>query len=138
LRTTHRKEIAEGRVIFHGPVKYQDVRRYISACDIGIVPLPDIPDWRSQCPLNLLECLAMGKVVVATDIPANREVASESKAVVYAASSNPKDIAKAIMYAFDNRSRLDEWGIDGRAIMEKKYDWTIIARDLDRYLSSRC
>src|SRR5208282_2967308 len=95
LRTTHRKEIAEGRVIFHGPVKYQDVRRYISACDVGIVPLPDIPDWRSQCPLNLLECLAMSKVVIATDIPANRDVAGDSKCVAYTLSADAHGIANA-------------------------------------------
>jgi glycosyltransferase involved in cell wall biosynthesis len=136
LKAASQKEISEGRVLFHLPVEYQKVPQYISACDVGLVPLPDIPDWRYQCALNLLECLATGKVVVATDIPANREVADESKAVVYA-EPNAEGIAKAVMYAFDNRDRLAEWGAFGRELIEEEYEWKIIARKLDRYLSRR-
>jgi glycosyltransferase involved in cell wall biosynthesis len=68
LKRVSKEEIPEGRVIFHGPVDYREVPRHISGCDIGIVPLPDLSDWRYQCLLNLLECLAMAKVVVATGI----------------------------------------------------------------------
>jgi glycosyltransferase involved in cell wall biosynthesis len=131
-----RKEIEEGRIIFHDPVDYEQIPHYISMCDIGIVPLPDIPEWRCQCPLNLLECLSMGKVVVATNIPANREVAGESKCVIYAANAEPREFAKAIAYAFDNRNMLHTWGAYCRTIVEKRYAWTQVARNLDRYLST--
>ncbi|MGD0423865.1 MAG: glycosyltransferase [Candidatus Bathyarchaeia archaeon] len=137
LRELSHKVNAEQRVIFHGPVEYSKVPEFIAACDVGIVPLPDLADWKSQCPLNLLECLAMSKVVVATDIPANREVTGDSRAVIYAASADPKEIAKAMMFAFDNRHMLVEWGAAGRTIVEERYDWKRIAHNFDQYLSSR-
>lgn len=137
LMAAGQKEINEGRVIFHGPVDYQEVPQYISACDIEIVPLPDIPDWRSQSPLNLLECLAMGKVAVATDVPCNREIAGNSPCVIYVASADSEEIAKAIMHAFDERDMLDKWGAYGRAMIRERYDWAEVARSLNLYLSSR-
>jgi glycosyltransferase involved in cell wall biosynthesis len=136
LKESSRREVAEGRLVFHGPVDYRKVSEYISASDVGIVPLPDIPDWRSQCPLNLLECLAAEKVVVATDIPANRNVGGDSKSVIYA-KPDEEGIAKAIMYAFDNKDSLKEWGARGRALVKEEFDWPIIARNLDRYLATR-
>lgn len=135
LKSTSREKAAKGRVIFHEPVDFSRVPSYLSACDIGIIPLPNLPDWRNQCPLNLLECLSMGKVVIATDIPANREVAGKSKCVIYAASSDSKSITRAIIHAFDNRNKLGEWGATGRALMEEKYEWSKVAQSLERYLS---
>ena len=106
-------------------------------CDVGIVPLPDLPDWRSQCPLNLLEYLAMGKVVIATDIPANRKVIGKSKCGIYVSSADPREIAKAIMYAYDNKDELKEWGSYGRAIINAKYSWKKVAEDFENYLLER-
>jgi glycosyltransferase involved in cell wall biosynthesis len=136
VKAASQKWIKEGRVIFHKPVEYMKMPDYISACDIGIVPLPDLPEWRIQCPLNLLECLAMAKAVVATDIPANKEVTTENRSVIYASSADAEGIAKAIRYAFDNRNMLNEWGTDGRLLIERQFNWNVIARRLDQYLSN--
>jgi glycosyltransferase involved in cell wall biosynthesis len=137
LKKVAQQEILEGRVIFHEAVDYHEVPQYISACDIGIVPYPDVPDWRYCCALGLLECLAMEKVVVATDIPSNRAVSAGSKCVIYAGSTDADGIARAIMNAFDNREMLAKWGASGRAVVKERYAWAIVARDLDRYLSAR-
>ncbi|MCX6648711.1 MAG: glycosyltransferase [Candidatus Bathyarchaeota archaeon] len=122
-------------VIAHDVVPYSEVPRFISLCDVGIVPLPDEPDWRYQCPLNLLEYLSMKKVVIATDIPANRDVLGECRCGIYTSSTNPKGIAKAIEYASENRKLLEDWGIYGRMLMEEKYSWMKVAEDFEDYLS---
>lgn len=129
-----RRNKLQDRVIIHAPVDYVNVPRYIAICDVGIVPLPDIRDWRHQCPLKLIEYLAMEKTVIATDIPANREVIGMDKSGIYVASADPEKIAKAIAYVYDNRGRLKEWGSSGRTIVTKKYDWKKVAENLERYL----
>lgn len=121
-------------VITHDKVRYEDVPQYISLCDVGLVPLPDLPIWRHQCPLKLLEYLAMGKVVIATDIPANREVIGKSKCGIYISSANPREIAKAIIYAHDNKEKLKEWGSYGRTIINEKYSWKKVAEEFENYL----
>lgn len=130
------KNKLEDNVIIHDPVDYRDVPKYIAMSDVGVVVLPDIPDWRNQCPLKLLEYLAMKKPVILTDIAANREIVGDSKCAIYVPSCNPSKIADALEYAFDNRDRLKEWGEYGRAIVIKKYSWDKVVDDREEHLLS--
>jgi len=137
LRRLLREKGIQDRVVIRGPVDYEDVPEHIAMCDVGIVPLPDVPDWRNQCPLNLLEYLSMGKVVIVTDIPANRGIVGKSRCCIYVSSADPHQIAKAIMYAYDNRKVLKERGFCGRRIVEEEYDWNKVAEDFESHLLNR-
>jgi glycosyltransferase involved in cell wall biosynthesis len=121
-------------VIFRGKVPYADVPKYIAMSDLPIVPLPNSSNWRNQSPLKLLEYLAMEKVVVLTDIPAHREILGKSKNGIYISSTDPKEIAEAIAYAYRNRENLSKWGTFGRAIIQDRYTWEKIAKEFKNYL----
>lgn len=123
-------------IVIHNSVKYTEVPKYIAIADICIVPLPNNKYWRFQCPLNLLEYLAMGKMTIATDIPANRLVIGEQKCVIYLSSVEPIEIAEAIEYAYRNKEKLKEWGSTGRKLIEENYTWEKVAKDLQNYLIS--
>ena len=126
----------EDNVMIHAPVEHSEVPNYIAMCNIGIVPLPDHPYWRTQSPLKLLEYLAMGKVVVMTSIPAHQTVVGNKKCGIYITSTEPAEIAESILYAFHNREKLASWGKTGRRIVEEGYTWDKIAADLESYLLS--
>ena len=128
------EESVVDRVLMHEAVAYDEVPKYIAACNVGIVPLPDLPVWRNQSPLKLLEYMAMKKVVIATDIPANREVIGKSKCGIYISSADPEEIADAITLAYQYKNKLDEWGAAGRAIVVERYAWEKIAQELEGYL----
>lgn len=134
MKNLIQKSGIQDRVIIHDTVSYVDVPKYIAICDLGIVALPDLPQWRRQCPLKLLEYLAMKKAVIATDIPANREVMGRSKCGIYTSSADPMEIAKAITYAYNNKEKLNKWGSYGRPIVEERYNWRKVAEDLENYL----
>lgn len=123
-------------VIIQGSVEHAVVPKFIAMCDLGIVPLPDHPYWRTQCPLKLLEYLAMRKVVVMTSIPAHQSVVGEERCGIYISSVNPAEIAKSVMYAYNNREKLRAWGTSGRKIIEENYSWDKIAADLESCLLS--
>jgi len=122
-------------VIFHDSVPYNEIPKFVAMSNVGIIPLPNLPMWRNQCPLKLLEYLAMEKVVIATDIPANREIIGKSRCGIYISSTDPNEIASALIYAYNNRKMMEEWGRHGRIIVEKNYSWGKVADDLDTYLS---
>jgi len=136
LRRLIQEKGIQDRVFIHGPVDHGDVPEYIAMCDVGILALPDLPIWRHQCPLKLLEYLAMRKVAIVTDIPANRKVIGNSKCGIYASSAEPRDIAKAIMFAYDNAEKLKKWGSYGRKIVEEKYAWKKVAEDFESCLTN--
>jgi glycosyltransferase involved in cell wall biosynthesis len=126
----------QDNVIIHDPVDYAEVPKYIAMCDVGIVPLPNLSYWRVQCPLKLLEYLAMKKVVILTDIPAHRFVIGSEICGIYTKLSDPIEIANSIEYAYNNRKYLVSWGSVGRRIVEEKYTWAKVAKDLEQYLLS--
>jgi len=125
----------QDKVIIHDSVEYDEVPKYIAMCDVGIVPLPDLPDWRHQCPLKLLEYFSMEKVAIVSDIPAHRQVAGRSACGIYLRGTSPGEIAMAIRYALENKSLLGEWGSCGRTIVNEKYNWDKVAEDLEDYLA---
>jgi starch synthase len=138
LKHVVQKEGLQEHVIIHDPVDYTEVPKFIEMSDVCIVPLPDHPYWRFQCPLKLLEYLAMEKVVILTDIPAHRAVIGEAKCGVYLSSVNPMEIAKAIEYVYLNKDSLKEWGKIGREIVKREYTWEKVAGNLENYLLSIC
>jgi len=136
LKELIQKERLQDNIIIHDPVGYVEVPKYISISDVCIVPLPNHPYWRFQCPLKLLEHLAMKKVVIATNIPAHRSVIGREKCGIYISSIEPAEIAKAIAYTYENREKLAEWGASGRTIIEEKYRWEKVAENLESYMLS--
>mgnify|MGYP001088128620 CR=1 FL=1 len=134
MRRIIQKNGLQDKVIIHGAVDYVEVPKYIAMCDVGIVPLPDLPQWRHQCPLKLLEYLAMKKVGIITNIPCHREIVGNKKCGIYIPSTNPAEIARSMAYAYDNKERLKKWGASGRVIVDSKYNWEKAAEDLENYL----
>jgi glycosyltransferase involved in cell wall biosynthesis len=126
----------EENVVIHDRVAQMEVPKFIQMCDVCIVPLPYHPYWRFQCPVKLLEYLAMKKVIIATDIPAHRAITGEEKCVIYISSIKPTDIARSIEYAYNNKEKLEEWGKCGRAVIIEKYTLEKVAKDLSDYLLS--
>jgi glycosyltransferase involved in cell wall biosynthesis len=123
-------------VLIQKRVPYEIVPRLIAMCDIGIVPLSDSPKWRNQSPLKLLEYLSMGKPVIVTDILAHRNILADDKSGIYINSIEPSEIAKAISYAYENRCRLNKWGLSGRKIVESSYSWDKVAFDFEAFLKN--
>lgn len=136
LRDLIRSEGLQQNVIIHDPVDYGKVPKYIGMSDVCLCPLPNHPFWRYQCPLKLLEYLAMEKVVILTDIPAHRSIMSKEKCGIYVSSTKPVEIEESIMYAYNNKENLKEWGKIGRKIIEKKYSWEKVAKNFESHLIS--
>lgn len=119
-------------VLLHDPVSYQSVPKFIGLSDVGIVPLPNTADWRFQNALNLLEYMAMEKVVLATDVSANRVVVHNDPCCIYIPEAKPEYIAKTIEFAYKNKEKLEEWGKSGRRIILNKYTWDKIAERIEK------
>ncbi|MCK4434654.1 glycosyltransferase, partial [Candidatus Bathyarchaeota archaeon] len=90
--------------------------------------------WRYQQPLKLLEYMAMGKPIIAVDSPAHRFVAGGNRNVVYVRNLNPNELAKAMVYAYENREKLKDWGRAGQQVIAEKYVWKKVNEDLISYL----
>ena len=57
-----------------GLVPHEEIPDLLAAADVALSPLPDIESYRISFPGKLLEYMAAGAVVVASDLPAHRKL----------------------------------------------------------------
>jgi glycosyltransferase involved in cell wall biosynthesis len=117
------------------PVDIEKIPVYIQYCDVGIIPLP--PDnewWHVSVPLKTLEYLAMGKPIIATNIPFHQKIFNLCNCGILLNSNKPNEIAEAINLLYQNKEKLYDMGKKGKEIVEKYYSWESKATELEVYL----
>jgi glycosyltransferase involved in cell wall biosynthesis len=131
-----KKEEELANVILHEPVPYEVVPEFIAMADIGIVPLPDMAIWRNQCPLKLLEYMAMEKPVIVTDIKCHREILQDDSCAIYLDSHEEKKIVDGILKAYSQRNYLEKCAHLNRRKIDEKYNWKMSAVIMEDHLYS--
>jgi glycosyltransferase involved in cell wall biosynthesis len=128
-------------VIFLPPVSYEKVPKYIYAADACIVPLPDKPWWKNQCPTKLVESLAVGRPVIVTDLPGHRWIAGLStdckKAIVLAKSAEPEQLASTIIYLIRNFSYILNHARRARYFIINYFSASSITKRIMSYVKKR-
>ena len=124
----------EKRVHFLPVIPYSEVPTYISYCNCAIMAYPNMEYWNNNNPIKLFEYLAMGKVVICTDMWTFRNVAEDKKCLYYIKQNDPETIAKAINYCYENKEYLDEWGKEGIGIVKESFTWHKQSENLLRFI----
>jgi glycosyltransferase involved in cell wall biosynthesis len=94
----------------------QDVAELLAACDMVV-----LPSLREGLSIALLEAMAAGKTIVATDIGSHREVAAQAEMAVLVPPADPKALSQAILkLAGDPAARL-RLGAAARDLFERSY-----------------
>jgi glycosyltransferase involved in cell wall biosynthesis len=119
--------VSEGLVEYLGET--DDVRPFIEHADCAV-----LPSYREGTPRTLLEAAAMGRPLVATDVPGCREVLEDGVTGLLCRVRDPEDLAAKLRrvteMAPEERARM---GLAGRTKMEREFDQRIVIR---RYLEA--
>ena len=118
------------KVLFVDPVPYDQIGKYVASADIGVLPFPDISWWAVSSPIKLMEYLAMGLPVIATDITAIRHVVSRTGGAILAPDNRPESLAAAITQYLDKGCAPAP-----REILEDIISWNAQARSLDFFIN---
>lgn len=118
------KELEEWSI--SGVVRYlgaaEDVRSHIAAADCVV-----LPSYREGTPRTLLEAAAMGKPIVATNVPGCRQVVEEGVTGYLCKPYSADSLAGAIRRILNLRPRERyEMGMRGRKKMEREYDQRLV------------
>ena len=117
---------SEGVIRYLG--KVDDVRPFVlsSSCVV-------LPSYREGLPRSLLEAGAIGRPVIATQVPGCKDVVIEGKTGFLCAPQDSVDLAKkmAMVLALSRQERLD-MGVRARVHIEKNFDEKVI---IAQYLS---
>jgi glycosyltransferase involved in cell wall biosynthesis len=119
-------------VLFLDPVPYHKVAEFIAAADACVSPLPRHRWWMYQFPLKVVECLAVGKPVIATDIWCHKQIGG---GIVFSHGDSARALANAIMscispFASQFLEKLSEEAV----MVSKSYSWENHALVIHEYL----
>jgi phosphatidylinositol alpha-mannosyltransferase len=116
-------------VFFEGRVTYNELPMYYKTADIYCSPATG----RESFGIVLLEAMALGKPIVASNIEGYRNVVTDGQEGVLVPPKDAKELALALEKLINNeeiRREMGEHGIE----TAKRYDWKIVAgRVLEYY-----
>jgi glycosyltransferase involved in cell wall biosynthesis len=127
IKEKTRREGLEKHFFFSGWIPFEDIPSFISACDVGLVILPDINSARIRVTLKGFEYWACKKPIVVSDLPAQREIVEPWQTGLFYKPGDPKDLAKKTCVLLDDKQLSRKIGEAGREIVEKKYSWDTLA-----------
>ncbi len=108
-------------VHFTGWIGKKDLLRYLSVTDIGLSPDPSNRLNDRSTMLKTLEYMAMGRAIVAFDLPETRYSAQE--AAIYATPNRVEDFADKIELLLEDEALRNRMGALGRKRIEDELSW---------------
>ncbi|MGA9349015.1 MAG: glycosyltransferase family 4 protein [Anaerolineae bacterium] len=117
------------RVIFCGRVLDEALPAHYALCDLLVLPSTTMGEAFG---VALLEAMACGKPVIASNLPGVRSVVSDGEDGLLVRPGDVDDLAKKIQMLLDDPQQRREMGERGRAKVEAKYAWPKIIPRLVR------
>jgi glycosyltransferase involved in cell wall biosynthesis len=116
----------EKYVVFHGMVEHSKLPRYYRSADICV-----IASRREGFPITLLEAMASGLPVIASNIGSLQEIISNGKDGVLFKSEDADDLSKAILALYRDEDLKEKISVNALKTATK-YSWENIA---EKYIS---
>jgi glycogen synthase len=112
------------RVLFAGRVKNDQVRRYYSLLDMFVCPRRSMRLTELVTPLKPLEAMALGKVVVASDVGGHRELIRDGDTgFLFRADDRDALVARIVELATAPQLR-ERVALSGRRFVEQERRWS--------------
>ncbi len=120
-----------GRTIFAGRMPFTDLPQLYSSADLTVLPSLLLKSFG----IVLIEAMACGKPVIATDLPGVRSVITDGSDGILVPPSDADALAAKIQRLLDDPGARQEMGIRGRVKVESKYTWSqIISKIIRMYV----
>jgi len=130
--------------VFTGPVKYEDVPRYMNAGDVLVAPYnPERIESAEQVrkhglgsPLKVFEYMAVGKPVITTDVKPISDPIQDGVTGYLIPPGNSKALSSAILRVIGDRPAAERVGAAGRLSVIADYSWSTVAEQLGSIFES--
>jgi glycosyltransferase involved in cell wall biosynthesis len=118
-------------VKFTGRVPHDEIEDYYSVVDICPLPRKGLPVCEMVSPLKPFEAMAMGKVVVSSDVAALAEIIDDGVTGLLHKKDDPEDLANKIRLLIEDHNLRERLGKSAREWVVAERDWKVIAKRVD-------
>lgn len=115
-----------------GRVRYDEINRYLAACDVCWLPLRDSGANRGRYPLKLNDYMAVGRPVIATMVGDVADLVKRGEFGLLA-SDRPDDLARQVLTLLRNSVLREEMGQRARRLAETEFSWDQIGGKLEQF-----
>ena len=123
LRQSARELELDGKVTFTGRVPFDEVRQYYDRIDVLVYPRLAMRLTDLVTPLKPLEAMAMGKVLLASDVGGHRELIRDGETGLLFKAGEPGDLVEKLSHLLSDRKLRDRMRVQGRHFVEKERTW---------------
>lgn len=89
----------------------------------GLVVLLPEKGYMESLPVKMFEYMAAGLPVIASDFPLWREIIDKHKCGICVSPKNPEEVREAVESLLADRDRAQEYGRNGRKVVEEHFNW---------------
>jgi glycosyltransferase involved in cell wall biosynthesis len=114
-------------VVATGRVPHADIRRYYSLIDALVLARPSLPVCEMISPLKPLEAMAMGKLVISSDVAAIKEIMEASGSGRLFRAGDADALADQIVAAAEDPRGSAASAANGREWVIAQRDWKVLA-----------
>jgi glycosyltransferase involved in cell wall biosynthesis len=123
IRKSLKKLGLQDNVRLAGKVKHEEIYSILPRYHIGMVILYPEPNFIESLPTKLLEYMATGLPVIASNFPLWNEFVEENNCGLTVDPLNPEGIAQAVEYLIEHPNEARKMGENGRKAVIKRYNW---------------
>jgi glycosyltransferase involved in cell wall biosynthesis len=114
----------ENKIFFTG--FRNDIKDILASVDIFVMP-----SLLEGLPVVLLEAMAMGKPIIATDIDGINEVLENGKTGLLIPPKAPEALSEAIVNMLSHRDQAHQMGINARRVVEERFGVNIMVEKVE-------
>ena len=123
-------------ITIKSPVRYENVPEVVSGYDVALAYVPDVPAWRYQPTLKVLEYRALGMPMIATDIEPSREVVEDGVNGLLVQNS-VESLAEGMLRFVNDRDFLKRCKANAR-MMRRGITWSEVAKTYEQEIYLGC
>ena len=114
------------RIIWHYELRNEQLVSWVAHATLSVAPLSECSRNLDQgcAPLKILESMALGVPVVASNLPVTREIMGDGTGGRLIRADRPSELARTIRLLLESPDELRSLGESGRRRIEEKFTWS--------------
>ncbi|MEW6267118.1 MAG: glycosyltransferase [Thermodesulfobacteriota bacterium] len=123
VEIAHQIEALRGieKVSFHDFVEHDRLLDMIAEASACVIPYRNVPDLAQIYPIKVLEYLALGAVIIASDIGGLKAMITDERNGLLFKAGDPRDLARQINRLYENRKMRDSISENARKL-DQEFD----------------
>lgn len=114
------------KISFAGKMSQREVAQVMQSASVFV-----LPSLREGFPKTLLEAMACGKPVIASNIPGVNNVIGNTRGGILVPPKEPKALAETIVELLDDKSLRLKLGSRARQLVLERYNWTTVSDQIE-------